>query len=296
MGVVKSRLVAARLQDQSCADESEAVEAPAGPRLVRLAGAVEMSASPSTSQPGVWVAMIEHGSAFVEVDGTKRRLDAADVWVSERPSAVKGVGVYGWMLTVAVARLTGVTIEDPLVAPVAGVLIPGIYRLGGTQRSRFSAFFEALAGELELGTAADQAAVRALLELIVLCCVRAQEVTPAAPAAARSTAQRLATEILGVIDRRFVEPLSLSDVASELARSPASVARAARAATGSTVLELIADRRMGEARALLADSDLSIAEIAARVGFSSVGHFHRTFRRSTKTTPRRWRSDARRVE
>ena len=158
---------------------------------------------------------------------------------------------------------------------------------------RCEGFFDALEAELDRGAGdADPAGIQALVDLIVLCHDRSPY-PHNDPDSAR--AHRLADEILDVIDRRFVERLSLADVAAELSRSPSSLARAARAVTGRSVVELITERRIREARRLLTDSDLAVAEVAARVGYSNVGHFHRAFRRSTSMTPRRWRAEASRA-
>lgn len=104
------------------------------------------------------------------------------------------------------------------------------------------------------------------------------------------SAHRLADEVLEVIEERFAGDLSLAGVARELARSPSGVARAVKASTGHTVVELIAARRLQEAKRLLSESDLSVAEIADRAGFGCLGYFHRAFRRATDTTPLRWRA------
>ena len=44
-----------------------------------------------------------------------------------------------------------------------------------------------------------------------------------------------------------------------------------------------------EAKAMLADPDISLAEIAAAVGFANQAHFSTMFRRFTSITPRDYR-------
>ena len=46
---------------------------------------------------------------------------------------------------------------------------------------------------------------------------------------------------------------------------------------------------MQEARRLLADSDLTVAEIAGRVGYREVGYFIRRFRTAHGVPPAAWR-------
>ena len=170
--------------------------------------------------------------------------------------------------------------------------MPGVYPIEGGHQARVDAFLEALSDELNLSEVADDAVVAALLGLIVRCCLRAAaaEQDRMEPGTVPAATKRLAEQVLGVIDRRFSERLSLAEVAEHVACSRASVARAVRGVTGHTVIELIAERRMREARTLLADSDVPIGEIAARVGYPTPGYFHRLFRRVNGTTPQGWRA------
>ncbi|MBQ9545221.1 MAG: helix-turn-helix transcriptional regulator [Clostridia bacterium] len=55
--------------------------------------------------------------------------------------------------------------------------------------------------------------------------------------------------------------------------------------TGSTPLKFDADLRLREAAVLLRQTDLSVAEIAQRVGFDDAAYFARCFRRRFGTTP-----------
>lgn len=99
-------------------------------------------------------------------------------------------------------------------------------------------------------------------------------------------------EVFEVIDRRHAEPLSLRDVAGELGVTPGYLTTVVRRHTGRTVVEWIMERRMAEARGLLTDTDLPIAEVARRVGVPDPGYFSRLFARSHGTSPRAWRNRA----
>ncbi|MFI5781506.1 helix-turn-helix transcriptional regulator [Nocardia sp. NPDC051570] len=63
-----------------------------------------------------------------------------------------------------------------------------------------------------------------------------------------------------------------------------------RNAVARTVQEWILQRRMTEARRLLADTTLPIAEIARRVGLPDPGYFTRQFRHTYGLPPRTWRT------
>ena len=105
----------------------------------------------------------------------------------------------------------------------------------------------------------------------------------------RRSGESLLAEVFTVIDRHRSEPLSLRDVASELGMTPGHLTTVVRRRTGRTVQEWIIERRMTEARNLLADTELPVAEIARRVGMSDPGYFSRLFRRTHGTSPREWR-------
>ncbi|MCX4097468.1 helix-turn-helix transcriptional regulator [Nocardia sp. alder85J] len=105
----------------------------------------------------------------------------------------------------------------------------------------------------------------------------------------RRSGEPLLAEVFEVIDRRFAEPLSLRDVARAVGLTPGHLATVVRRRTGRTVLDWIAERRMTEARRLLAESDLPVGEVARRVGIADPGYFTRLFRRGHGMSPRQFR-------
>lgn len=105
----------------------------------------------------------------------------------------------------------------------------------------------------------------------------------------RRSGEPLLAEVFSAIDRRLSEPLSLRDVADEVGMSPGHLTTLVRRRTGRTVGEWINERRMSQARALLGDTDLPVAEVATRVGMADPGYFSRQFRRTHGLSPRAWR-------
>lgn len=99
----------------------------------------------------------------------------------------------------------------------------------------------------------------------------------------------LLAEVSEVIERGFTSALSLDDVARSLARSPRHLSRQVKELSGRTVIEWITERRLMEARRLLANTNATIEEIARRVGYGDVGNFRRRFRQSHGMSPREWR-------
>src|SRR5260370_29715123 len=82
----------------------------------------------------------------------------------------------------------------------------------------------------------------------------------------RRSGEPFLAEVFAVIDRRHAEQLSLRDVAHELGMTPGHLTTIVRRRTGRTVGEWIIERRMAEARRLLAYPDLPVGEVARRVG------------------------------
>jgi AraC family transcriptional regulator, transcriptional activator of pobA len=105
----------------------------------------------------------------------------------------------------------------------------------------------------------------------------------------RHSGEPVLAEVFAVIDRHHSAPLSLRDVAAEVGLTPGHLTTVVRRRTGRTVQEWIIERRMAESRRLLADTELSIAEVARRVGIADPGYFSRLFRRTHGTSPRAWR-------
>ncbi len=108
----------------------------------------------------------------------------------------------------------------------------------------------------------------------------------------RRSGEPLLAEVFSVIETHRGEPLSLRDVASSLGMTPGHLTTLVRQRTGRTVQEWIIERRMAEARNLLTDTDLPIADVARRVGMSDPGYFSRVFRRTHGVSPRAWRGRA----
>ena len=58
---------------------------------------------------------------------------------------------------------------------------------------------------------------------------------------------------------------------------------------GRSVLQWIAERRMGETRGLLVETDLAVEEVSQRVVYGDADYFVRSFRRAHGTTLFGWR-------
>lgn len=105
----------------------------------------------------------------------------------------------------------------------------------------------------------------------------------------RENREPLLAEVFEVIERRYPHSLSLRDVAAAVNISPGHLTSTVRRRTGRTVQEWITERRMVQARRLLAATELPISDVGRQVGFPDAGYFARTFGKVHGMSPAQWR-------
>lgn len=87
--------------------------------------------------------------------------------------------------------------------------------------------------------------------------------------------------------------LQIDEIGQRLGLSRVQLYRRLKAETGMTPNELLRTYRLAKAARLLTTTDLTVAEIAYRVGFSSPSYFSRCFREQFETLPLDLRNAAR---
>ena len=87
------------------------------------------------------------------------------------------------------------------------------------------------------------------------------------------------------IYRNLGKPIRLEDLADAVGLSPFYFTRMFKAATGSTPLDYLMEARVAQAELLLADTALSMGEIAVRTGFRTQAHFSTVFRKRRGCPP-----------
>lgn len=97
---------------------------------------------------------------------------------------------------------------------------------------------------------------------------------------------RLARHLL---DQRYDTPITIEELSREVALSPYYLIRAFRRVYKQTPHQYLVRRRIAKAKELLRNSDLSITEICAAVGFESLGSFSALFRKVAGLSPRAYR-------
>ena len=115
----------------------------------------------------------------------------------------------------------------------------------------------------------------------------------AAAAAQRRTTSGLVRwrlkRAIDYIESRLEEPTRLADVASATGLTRMHFAAQFRAATGLRPHEYMLRRRIDRAKEMLAETGMSVLEVALSVGFQSPSHFTTVFKRFTGEAPFAWR-------
>lgn len=178
----------------------------------------------------------------------------------------------------------------PLLFPFLHGQSGGLLRLE-LPKSRQLQWNSAIASiETELAEQRDGYQQAALAHLTLLLIDVARLADPDVVDDLRRGGEPLLADVFAVIDRRHHESLSLRDVAREVGMTPGHLTTVVRRRTGRTVQEWIIERRMAEARKLLMDNDISVAEVARQVGIPDPGYFSRLFTRTHGMSPRKWRT------
>jgi AraC-like DNA-binding protein len=116
---------------------------------------------------------------------------------------------------------------------------------------------------------------------------------PARTIATAPRDRRRVVEIALWLDECCHESVVLEDVAARAGLSPWHFLRLFGDVVGATPHQYLLRARLRRAARLLAESDLSITDIAADVGFGDLSNFVRTFGRAAGVSPRAFRQAAR---
>ncbi len=165
-----------------------------------------------------------------------------------------------------------------------------IVRLAKERHDHVDRLITELHAETRSGRAHQKLVQKSLLALLLA------EITRATSDLDATSHTSLVADALRFIERRCLEPISLSDVAKAVNRSPAYLTTAIKRATGKTVVEWIITGRLSEARNRLLHTDEMVEIIAERVGYADATHFIRLFRRTYGCTPAAWRAERRGIK
>jgi AraC family transcriptional regulator len=166
--------------------------------------------------------------------------------------------------------------------------------LNGLDLPPLRAVMGAVATELTAGGAGGRLAAESLATVLAVQLLR-QSLAPCRAARRRDGALPRGTlrAVVAYIEDHLDASLTLAQLAAVAHRSPYHFARQFTAATGMPPHQYVIARRVARAQQLLhPDQDLTLAEIAARLGFADQSKFSQHFKRVVGLTPRQFRLSA----
>lgn len=105
----------------------------------------------------------------------------------------------------------------------------------------------------------------------------------------KSTDYKSIVRVIQYIDDNFSQRIKLAELSRLANMSATKLKKLFRQFTGCTITEYILSKKTDYASHLLADSDLSIEELAKKVGFDTVAGFSTSFKKQTGIPPSEYR-------
>ena len=102
--------------------------------------------------------------------------------------------------------------------------------------------------------------------------------------------------IIAFMNANIHRQLSVAELANAVHLSPSHFRRLFRQQTGKPVTKYLKDLRLQRSRNLLETTYLSIKQIAAKVGLTSISHFVAEFKKAQGVTPSRFAARYRRTD
>ncbi|SRR6266536_862020 len=247
------------------------------------------------------LAYLEKGGGLLRIDDRDWQIRAGDAFVIA-PGEVIQIGATGGLEAtegwaaffppdVLEPHTAGAFLSwraHPLLYPFVGGLAGGAQRLHvpPADRGAWSERFAALDREMRERRDGYNEAVLAHLTLLL---VSVSRLAADVAGDLNLKDEPLLGTVFDVIERRYDQPISLRDVAAAAGLTPGHLTTVVRRKTGRTVQRWIAERRMIEARRLLAGTDLTAEAVANRIGYRDASYFIRTFKSHHGVTPQEWR-------
>jgi AraC-like DNA-binding protein len=168
--------------------------------------------------------------------------------------------------------------------------LPPVVSLPASVDDPIHAVVTLLSRELSHAEPGQQTVLDRLLDVLVVLGLRAGLTRSAtAPAWFRAASDPRLSPALQAMHANAGQPWTVDELAKLANMSRATFARVFQQALGQAPMTYLSDWRMTLARDLLLAQDTTLAEVAGRVGYSSVYAFATAFRRHHGEPPGRWR-------
>ena len=148
--------------------------------------------------------------------------------------------------------------------------------------------------EMEMKQPGYEDVCQAYMEILIIRLMRSTSLSvPSEPQI--SSGNRQCAAVRRYIDLHFKEPLTLEQLAEESHMNKYYLSHAFKREYGVSPINYMISRRIEESKYLLAETDLSMSQIAQLLGFSSLSYFSQVFRKTQAVTPMEYRHSTRRL-
>ena len=142
--------------------------------------------------------------------------------------------------------------------------------------------------EMEQKNTGYEDVCQAYMEILIIRLMRSMAL--AVPAEAQTvSANRQCAAVRRYIDLHFKEALTLEHLAEEGHMNKFYLSHAFKQEYGISPINYMISKRVEESKYLLAETDLSMSQIAQLLGFSSLSYFSQVFRRTQSVSPKEYR-------
>lgn len=231
------------------------------------------------------VFFISVGGGVADIDGKELRCEAPAVVIVPAGS----VHAFTWLADTEGRVLT---FSDAFLRAIAA-REPQLERLFGREAwvasadpATIAAPLSSLSRELGWAAAGHDMAVEAYLCALLVEVLRLRRRIELETIAPTGPNALLVARFREVLERSFREHLTVEACASLLAVSPARLRAACRAVAGSSPTDMMHQRLALEAQRVMRYSNMSIAQVAAYLGFGDPAYFSRFFRKHCGCAPR----------
>ena len=148
--------------------------------------------------------------------------------------------------------------------------------------------------EMEQKNTGYEGICQAYMEILIIRLMRSTSLAvPAEPQLASGNRQCAAVK--RYIDLHFKEALTLEQLAEDAHMNKYYLSHAFKREYGVSPINYMISRRIEESKYLLAETDLSMSQIAQLLGFSSLSYFSQTFRRTQSVSPMEYRQNVKNI-
>jgi AraC family transcriptional regulator, transcriptional activator of pobA len=237
--------------------------------------------------------LITHGGGLLQAEAETHTFSAPSLIVV--PAAfVHGFSFEpdtdGWIITASNELLHRLAAVDGELSAV--LRAASCHGLPGRSKGQLGLerLFDMVVSEYRSRKPGRKAAIEAWLSTILVSALRLLQVPDATAPLERASGSQLIARYRDLLEEQFKEPLGIEDFAANLGVSAERLRAVCSRIMGLSPLQLLAERRLLEAKRSLLYTNMNVSQVAYACGFQDPAYFTRFFTQRTGRTPSAFRS------